>query len=348
MRWNEWGRRRIGRRRSGRSGRWRHDEARAQEPILGIAAADAAAEQIIVEGPGAQLSAALRKGPGGRGRPIDGLNNLDAIRRRQCARTADVGEHQRCRSSRRAAVDHQPVRWRVIRAEEGVHRDDAALADIAGRRQHRPGRRAGPHVDKPGVVQAGDCLVIAAQIQRSRRLHRVFGIRAEDIHPARRERAGRNRRGAAVRAVGGEYGRAAADLVDGACARDQPAEGQGVRAVEGQRAVVGHIADDRARGSAIAELQRPGRDRRASGPRDAPSPGRRSARKPKDQSAAGPGSSRSPPPATAPVTRRNVRLTSTSAVRFAQIAAMSGRRPVVKGCFEAVVNVSSAVMSTAC
>ena len=27
---------------------------------------------------------------------------------------------------------------------------------------------------------------------------------------------------------------------------------------------------------------------------------------------------------------------------------MSGRRPVVKGCFEAVVNVSSAVMSTAC
>jgi hypothetical protein len=27
---------------------------------------------------------------------------------------------------------------------------------------------------------------------------------------------------------------------------------------------------------------------------------------------------------------------------------MSGRRPVVKGCFEAVVNVSSAVMSAAC
>src|ERR1700722_1126473 len=32
----------------------------------------------------------------------------------------------------------------------------------------------------------------------------------------------------------------------------------------------------------------------------------------------------------------------------AQTAVMSGRRPVVKGCFEAVVNVSSAVMSTAC
>ena len=31
-----------------------------------------------------------------------------------------------------------------------------------------------------------------------------------------------------------------------------------------------------------------------------------------------------------------------------RIAAMSGRRPVVKGCFEAVVNVSGAVMSTAC
>ena len=32
----------------------------------------------------------------------------------------------------------------------------------------------------------------------------------------------------------------------------------------------------------------------------------------------------------------------------AQIAAMSGRRPVVKGSFEATVNVSGAVMSTAC
>jgi hypothetical protein len=34
--------------------------------------------------------------------------------------------------------------------------------------------------------------------------------------------------------------------------------------------------------------------------------------------------------------------------RNAQIAVVSGRRPVVKGCFEAIVNVSSAVMSTAC
>ena len=32
----------------------------------------------------------------------------------------------------------------------------------------------------------------------------------------------------------------------------------------------------------------------------------------------------------------------------AQIAAMSGRRPLVKGCLGAVVNVSGAVMSTAC
>jgi hypothetical protein len=40
-------------------------------------------------------------------------------------------------------------------------------------------------------------------------------------------------------------------------------------------------------------------------------------------------------------------LTS-AAVRCAQTAVMSGRRPVVKGCFEAAVNVSGAVMSTAC
>ena len=40
-------------------------------------------------------------------------------------------------------------------------------------------------------------------------------------------------------------------------------------------------------------------------------------------------------------------LTSILVGRFAQIAVMSGRRPVVKGCFEAIVNVSGAVMSTA-
>jgi hypothetical protein len=45
----------------------------------------------------------------------------------------------------------------------------------------------------------------------------------------------------------------------------------------------------------------------------------------------------------------NDRLTSTPVFgRNAHIAVMSGRRPVVKGCFEATVNVSGAVMSTAC
>ena len=42
----------------------------------------------------------------------------------------------------------------------------------------------------------------------------------------------------------------------------------------------------------------------------------------------------------------NGRLASENGVQAK--AVMSGRRPVVKGCFEAVVNVSSAVMSTAC
>ena len=45
---------------------------------------------------------------------------------------------------------------------------------------------------------------------------------------------------------------------------------------------------------------------------------------------------------------RYVRSTLTPVVCFAQIPAMSGRRPLVKGCLEAVVNVSGAVMSTAC
>ena len=53
-------------------------------------------------------------------------------------------------------------------------------------------------------------------------------------------------------------------------------------------------------------------------------------------------------PVSLPSTICNIHFTSTPAVRNAQIAAMSGRRPVVKGCFEAVVNASGAVMSTAC
>jgi hypothetical protein len=54
------------------------------------------------------------------------------------------------------------------------------------------------------------------------------------------------------------------------------------------------------------------------------------------------------PIATSIVPIGNVRLTSNAAGSFAQIAVMSGRRPVVKGGFEAAVNVSGAVMSTAC
>ena len=44
----------------------------------------------------------------------------------------------------------------------------------------------------------------------------------------------------------------------------------------------------------------------------------------------------------------SVRFTSIRDVAFAQIAVMSGRCPVVKGLFEAGVNVSGAVMSSAC
>ena len=38
------------------AGHRRHDEARAQEPVVGAASADAAAEQIVVEGARPQFS----------------------------------------------------------------------------------------------------------------------------------------------------------------------------------------------------------------------------------------------------------------------------------------------------
>ena len=46
-------------------------------------------------------------------------------------------------------------------------------------------------------------------------------------------------------------------------------------------------------------------------------------------------------------TARGFRFPSAVDFDFAQIPVVSGRRPLVKGCFEAVVNVPGAVVSTA-
>ena len=51
--------------------------------------------------------------------------------------------------------------------------------------------------------------------------------------------------------------------VSDAGAGDDAAEGDAVGAVEGEHAVVGDIAGDRAGGAAVADLQGAGRDRRA-------------------------------------------------------------------------------------
>ena len=84
----------------------------------------------------------------------------------------------------------------------------------------------------------------------------------------RRRRAARRRprcRAAGIGIVGGEHGGAGADLGQGPGSRDQAGEGHGVGAVEGELAVVEHIAQNAAGVAAVAELQGAGRDRRTAG-----------------------------------------------------------------------------------
>src|ERR1700722_9550852 len=71
-----------------------------------------------------------------------------------------------------------------------------------------------------------------------------------------------DRRTARIAVVGGQDGRACADLIDRTCPRDQAREGHRIAAVEGERAVVDGVADDAPGRAAIAKLECPGSDRR--------------------------------------------------------------------------------------
>ena len=78
-----------------------------------------------------------------------------------------------------------------------------------------------------------------------------------------RQGAGRYRGRASVGVLAREGERARAGLGQGARARDHAREGDRIGAVDREGAVVDDVADDRAGGAAIADLQRSGRNRGA-------------------------------------------------------------------------------------
>ena len=80
-------------------------------------------------------------------------------------------------------------------------------------------------------------------------------------------RAGVEHRAAKIGVRAGKGQRACAALLEAARAADDAAEGDRVRPVEGQYAVVRHIAREAAGYAAVADLQRAGADRRAAGDR---------------------------------------------------------------------------------
>ena len=113
-------RRRIGR--QDRRSDWRldrrpDDEARAEEPVVGTAAAEATTEEIIIEGAAAHL-ANERKGPGHRRAAVDRLHHRDAIRHRLGAGAARIGDAQQRITGRATAVDDKLVRRRTVARRE--------------------------------------------------------------------------------------------------------------------------------------------------------------------------------------------------------------------------------------
>ena len=113
----------------------RHNEARAQEPILRVAAAHAAPKEIIVVGARPQFAIRERERAGRRHRPVYGVDHQNAIRCRFHARARGVMNCQARRAARAAAVNDQLVGRRTIGTQIGVKRDPAAHASIAHDRQ---------------------------------------------------------------------------------------------------------------------------------------------------------------------------------------------------------------------
>ena len=107
--------------------------------------------------------------------------------------------------------------------------------------------------------------VAAAECQRAVVDERTAPERPRGASVADLQRAGRDRRRPGIGIVGGKDRRARSDLIDGAAAADHAVDDHRVGAVEVQDAVVDDVADDAAARAAVAELQRPGADGRATG-----------------------------------------------------------------------------------
>src|SRR5699024_8747259 len=89
--------------------------------------------------------------------------------------------------------------------------------------------------------QAGERVGVASVERQSAVVRDIAGKRARGSAVAKLQRAGRDRRAAAVAAVGCQNRGAGADLRNATSTGDRAAKGQAVRTVEGQGAVIGHV-----------------------------------------------------------------------------------------------------------
>ena len=163
-----------------------------------------------------------------------------------------------------AAVEHQMAVVDHIPADRAR---GAAIAQLQRAAADRGAAGIGVGAGKNGG--AGALLhQIARATDRARQRHRVGAVdhqraivddiandRARGAAIAQLQRAAGDGGAAGVAVAGGEDGGASACLHHAARAADLPAKGHRVGAVEGQRAIVDHIANDRTRGAAIAQLQ---------------------------------------------------------------------------------------------
>ena len=180
--------------------------SRAQEPIRGVAAADAAVEQVIVERARTQFGDGKREGAGRRARRVKHLHHQDAVADGLRARAAGVQNGNLCRASGAdgRAVDDQCIGERCGAAlvEHGVEHQRAAIGD---ERAAAAGSRRGPaapasdhhYVARHGVALQIDHARIGERrhadhlaLQRPAERHCVVGVPEREILPRAVQRRG--------------------------------------------------------------------------------------------------------------------------------------------------------------
>ena len=209
---------RQGRRYDRRLDRRSDDEGRAEEPVVGTAAAEATPEEIIVEGATAHLASECEGTHRGRA-AVGRLHHRNAIRHRLGAGAARIGNAQEGIAGRAAAVDDELVRGRAVARQKGVHRDRSASPDVAGRRQVRTGRSPRAHVHQAGIVDARYGLTEPIEIECSAARDRHRRIWAEQVWRTGPQGAREHIRRSAV-AVGTYECGGAGEHIDGAIAAD--------------------------------------------------------------------------------------------------------------------------------